>query len=543
MPSTSKKIVKIISAFTIVLSLLPYFVLAQTSAPSNSPSSSLDETGSGSCSVCWATPKKVDEFIDFITALLAELPTRYSEWWRAGQYRVNGPWQWWVYGSIMNNTSDSPNVYTSIVAGTLRNLDQTQSTARTTSVLLGIYGRDIVVDGALGLMTTFQPRPIMRDYQRLLDVDTIISDKIYEMGIAGWFDRRLSSETLLEIKALFDKQTGSGQLFNKTVIQDDATIANLLKISMSINKRHKTTVSLWKNIQSGNISRWGIFDLNFNAEDNIVVYTNDSYRADVQESYACARIWTGKSNMCSSDFKSFSKAIKNIVQSSLSWGKESINKITTASKRLQTIFSQEKGNNESDEDFQKRMTDFEQRESELLGIQWVKRQWWWLLTGIVWWNVPRSIANLAKPGWGKALANSFKRSLEWVKTFVNDTFTREVVSLISDTVQKKREDDPWLQEVITKRWEELTNKKQDINQQQLNIANNLSLLILDHVDQIKSNSIASTDDSRQRLAQTLANIRLLNTLIYNPNSKETIYETLARTCELQCSNLWWTCRL
>ena len=43
--------------------LLPFFVSAQTSAPSNTPNASFDPTGGNKCSVCGATPKQIESFL------------------------------------------------------------------------------------------------------------------------------------------------------------------------------------------------------------------------------------------------------------------------------------------------------------------------------------------------------------------------------------------------------------------------------------------------------------------------------------------------
>jgi hypothetical protein len=69
------------------------------------------------------------------------------------------------------------------------------------------------------------------------------------------------------------------------------------------------------------------------------------------------------------------------------------------------------------------------------------------------------------------------------------------------------------------------------------IVANLSTIEEDHAKRLQEQSKASTDDSIDKLADMLSRIRLLNSLIYNPNKKGTIYENIARACELQCTNL------
>ena len=239
MKSNQKQNISIILGILCLLS--PFFSYWQFAGSINSPS--IYSTDNKDCTVCGNSPLELEQFIEMTNSILSTLSTRYATQIRAWNYRIYGPWQGGLYGSIINNTSSSPNIYKNIVGGTLRNLDQKQSMLRTTSELLGIYGKDMITDGSLGIVAVSQPRPIVRDYQKLLDIDSMIGDKVFEVGIAWGFYRTLSKDTINEIQSILENHTGEWKLFKQVKLNPKTTTSNILKAMMALNHKYKNGIN------------------------------------------------------------------------------------------------------------------------------------------------------------------------------------------------------------------------------------------------------------------------------------------------------------
>ena len=505
-----------------IIFFLPIFVNAQTSAPSNQQPSS--HNNNASCTVCGSTPQQIEDFISMTTSILDILWTRYSTGILAGEYKVFGPWQAWLYGQAL--AWDIWSVYKSLVAGTIRNLDQKQSYIRTTSELLGIYTKDIIEDGVIWFAVVAQPWPMVRDYQRLQDVDTILADKISEMWAAGWFSKTLDEATISSIRDVMKAQEGSGKLFTTITIENNVKPSYILRILMSINKKHKNLIVLSKKTSSDSeidLSKWN---------EKITIDFNDNYRSNLKETYACARLWSKNKMACSAQFSDFTKRIKNISENFVkNWPKQSREKIETSAKRLKIALQKTTGKTDNDF-YKKNKDDYETREAELLSSQWFKKREPWL-TGLFSSNIPRSIEKSIKDGSLKAkdISERFKQLWNNIKWLLD---TIAVNKRIKGEEKEKKS--------IT---DDINIVQPSIAQESKNlyIIANLTTIEEDHAKRLQEQSKASTDDSIDKLADMLSRIRLLNSIIYNPNKKDTIYENIARACELQCTNLWGTCRL
>jgi hypothetical protein len=68
--------------------------------------------------------------------------------------------------------------------------------------------------------------------------------------------------------------------------------------------------------------------------------------------------------------------------------------------------------------------------------------------------------------------------------------------------------------------------------QQVNIVGNLQNIVTEHKSALTIQINNTTSDTQEALSKTLFHIRVINNILYN-----NIKEDIARTCELQCSNL------
>lgn len=437
--------------------------------------------------------------------------TILAQW---AQYHVFGPWQWWIYDGILWATNPW-SIIESIVAGTLKNFDKRQSYIRATAELLSIYGIDIIKDGGLWFLVTAQPRPIIRDYQLLLDIDTIVGDKLYEIGIAWGYGKKLPDNQLTQIQTLIKNNSGEWKLFmTNPVIDDSLTSTQILALLVRINNRFKNSLVLWSINWNETINVW--------SSQISTVDINKDFFISMKNHYACTRIGTSWKS-CSSSFATFKKNIKNITDTfKTKWPKKSREKIKKASKRLATRALQI--TNQTDWDFYKKsIDDYSQREQEILSSQWLTKRKWSAWDVIKWWlssNIPRKISNTR---WDiKWARQGIKNvSLSWSSYMSNLTknlTSKNLQYLFSDN------DSDYILNLPH-------------SPQQVNIANNLQNIITEHQSALTIQINNTTSDSQEALWKTLFNIRIINNILYN-----NIREDIARTCELQCSNLWGTCR-
>lgn len=475
------------------------------------------ENETENCLTCWWPSSQITTFIDFTNQIIDALPSNSDLIAQWPQYRIFWPRQWGIYNWILSSINPW-SILSNIVAGTLKNFDKRQSYIRATTELIGIYGIDIIKDGWLWFAIAAQPRPIVRDYQLLLDVDTLVWDKIYDIWVAWWYGKQLSEEQINTIRNIIFNYSGDGEskiFTTQPTIDSTTTSTQVLSLLLRTNNRFKKVLTLWGKTRDSNISIWW--------SNQIKVSLNPIYFNALQVSYNCVRIGSsGKS--CSSSFKKFKENINNIVKTfKEKWPEQSRKKIETASKRLATRSLQIwwATNNEF---YKKNIDDYTQRETELLSSQWLrKRTWLWILTWSLSVNIPRKeFWNMRKET--TTLAKDISNiTLSWVKYTTRTVDTRR--DAIKNSSQSKNNSD----------YKDITSLPATI--QQINIASDLNNIIIEQESILNNQIIQSSTDTQDALAKTLFHIRIINTILYN-----NIKEDIARTCELQCSNLWWICR-
>ena len=324
-----------------------------------------DSTGQTACSTCWWPSLEIMSMVDLSNQIINILPNNSNLITKWNQYRVFWPWQWGVYNGILWSQTPSSIVW-NIVMWTLKNFDKRQSYIRATTELLGIYGIDIIKDGWLGFLAASQPFAILRDYQLLLDIDTLVGDKIYEIGIAGWYSKALQEDQIAQVKTLLQNNSGKWKIFTDQIdVSDSLSSTQLLALLLRLSNRFKKVLVLWWLPTDNTITVWWW--------SKTQVKLNKDFFDILQKSYACTRIGTSWKT-CGSSFAIFKSNIKSIVSWFVEkWPKQSLKKIDTASKRLATRALQITNQTESDF-YKKNIDDYTQRESELLSAQWQKKE-------------------------------------------------------------------------------------------------------------------------------------------------------------------------
>lgn len=192
--------------------------------------------------------------------------------------------------------------------------------------------------------------------------------------------------------------------------------------------------------------------------------------------------------------------------------------------------------------------DYDARQSELLGAMGLKKH---IALGTGWLNfsasLPRDFQDMKQivkdslnniSSYRNALDanknNSIKRNTSNADDIVN-----QIYQMDSRWIQANNE--PGMIWSILSRlgWD---NNTATLSQRQTAILSSLQEIESYHYTAMNEQAIASTDDSQNLLANLLSTIRYIKENIYNPISKTSIYENIARICETQCKNLWWICR-
>lgn len=480
---------RIITSIIIWLSLVWSFSYAQETIP---------------CNTCSTMSTELQQYITFANQIIDVLDSRsklISNW---SSYNILWPRQWWTYNGILIDKNPS-GLIQGVILGTLKNLDRRQSQLRSTTEVLSIYTLDIFTDGALWFIVANQPWPIMRDFQYLLDIDTLISDKIYDLG-AMWSQwKQLTSQERNMIIEILKNNIWEWKILQSTndyILHPAMSSTDILRILLRINTRYKKALTL---------STTKI-DNSINARNSTIILSQVHFQ-NLVNNYKCVRIWTNTKS-CWWSFENFKKSIDNITKSFIETGpKQSRSKINTAYKRLITrwkiiMWAEQKK--------EQNLEQYLLREHDLITSRWdgrtlTKRSGWWIFTWALSSNIPRQIQS------SRDTVINESKNIITLRNGIKDNITpTETLSNLNRTQEKASET--------------------LISTQQIVISNSLSTVILHHQKTKNTQLNVSTFDSQEALSKITNRIRIINDLLGS-----NIKDDLTRTCNLQCSNLWWIC--
>ncbi|AKH32602.1 hypothetical protein XF24_00242 [candidate division SR1 bacterium Aalborg_AAW-1] len=454
-----------------------------------------------SCLTCGSMAPELQDYIIFANQIVDALDTKTDIISNGLSYNIFGPWQGGTYNGILVDKNPS-GLIQSIVLGTLKNIDRRQSQVRGTIEVLSIYTTDIIKDGSLGFLVASQPWPIMRDFQYLLDIDTMISDKIYDLGTMGMQGKTLTEQERTTILEILKNNTGEGKIFSSEPnLSPSITSTDILRLLLRINNRNKKTLTLSTTKIDNTVT----------ANNSTLTLSKKHFENMVQK-YKCVRIGS-KAKSCGGSREDFKKSIDNITKSFIETGpKQSWNKINTAYKRLITrgkiIMGSENIN-------KKELEEYMVKEHELItsrgdGQTLTKRTGRGIITGALSSNIPRMVGNIWSEVMkeGKELSTLRKSSQENITSESNNNFSNKEKKIIETATSTP-------QLIITNSMVGVIESHHTMKTQQLNV---------------------STQDSQETLAKITYRIRVINNIL-----STTIKEDLTRTCNLQCSNLGGIC--
>lgn len=466
-----------------------------------------------SCHTCGAMHSNLQNIIQFSLQTLDILwsPDKILNRW--GSYHIFWPWQAGVYsGNVPNKLSS--NFIDSIIGGTLRNLDRRQSSLRASTELLSIYAWITLNDGILWLLIIYQPRPLVRDYEYLLDLDSKIWEKISQLGAMGMQWKILNEKERTELIKLLKQHTWPGKLFTQDATLDSAlSVSDVLRFLFSLNHLNKHTLTVWWTPKIDTITVW-----------NSSFFPASDYYANISKAYKCARLLSKdsegkrKSSICSTNFTNFKQSINNITKSFVESGpQQSLETITKASQKLMMRGKIIMG---ADQLKEQQRQEYLQREQELISSQshgeLIKR------TG-------RN--NIIKGAISSNIIRTIKNPKHW------ETLTTIVQQWkqARTTIQESLSSSPSNTNTLSNAQKKLLSQQATPSQQR--IGNTLHSIAQQHFHEKTQQLTISSDDSQEIIEHITRNIRQINDIIANH-----IKNDLSRTCSLQCSNLWGICR-
>lgn len=286
-------------------------------------------------SICGTAPEEMMLLMNFVREMSNSIQTIWTEWDYLGQYVNPNRFKW--------NVFDPP---VQIKLGRLaRNISQKiklifASTAIFSNPVNFAGLKDIV--GWTVLLT--KNKVFLRDTKVVEELESILSEKKYELGVGGGWSEKIHPENLQIMRDIIQQYKDEWLLVDPSNIEDGAVYNNVTSLLTSMLSAAKSFLYFDSIDQFNEISRWGKNGIN-------VTFSPSPFMDNMRIKYSCAR---GLINPCDSALATFKKNMKNIGTTLSDSVSKSVTTFSDAGKRIGEFFKKEK----SDE--------FKERETDLL---------------------------------------------------------------------------------------------------------------------------------------------------------------------------------
>jgi len=309
------------------------FIFAQNNLNQNT----IPEVNTDECLTCAMTPEILHRFIERNYDILSTIETldRWERWWEYNSPR----WlfnQWWLPSiPSPNQTWNSMSWFTSqysILNSTFQGLRKNikakiQWFGTTASILShNVFNRDFLI--WFGII--FRQSPFVRDYKKLIELDNLISDKLFDTSMWWGLKDAIHPDHIKKINELTKKY----EWWNMWVfedwwltIQSNATYKDLYSVLRAMNKKHRNVLA-FPNISSK--LHFGWEDIKSLSKSKILVKRAQNYAEILQESYTCVK-WF----VCDTSFSKFWYNMSKISENMKKWWYDSVKQIQSSVVRLQ----------------------------------------------------------------------------------------------------------------------------------------------------------------------------------------------------------------
>lgn len=439
-----------------------------------------------SCDACNTTSPYIDNYINFWYEIIKTLQT-YAN---TDQYALQQKKE-------TNNTKGSEQTNMDaeqkrILQSIVNNLNnQSQSLASTTYAFSLISIETAFTDSWKSMIVLLQNQALLRDWQKVDALWQSIANTIIDMGNAGVFERlwfrQWRDERIYEIIERYSKMDNPPiELLGSDIKNIRTQPRDLLGALWRMNQALKTTISIWNNIVDNLDNKFLHKEIQFSqkAQDEIPVY------------YSCAR-WVSWMS-CSKSWQRAREWLEAVRKDTKNQTNDAKTTFKNALKRLQWFRSQ----NDQTKELLK------QRQNELLRSeywwQWVRNNEWKPLTQWLW-DSRKSLKQQTTEVWPFAGLKVNPTKESWEPFVVWDIATSHV---------QKREKETLESAFISVRQDALQNRR-EWTYADVSPITKLFPLITQEI--------------------TTARYRI------DSIKPESIVNNLWRACDLQCSNVWWTC--
>ena len=448
------------------------------------------------CDACTTTSPFIDNYIDFGYEIIRTLRTYANKEASILTSEKNSTWNANNEAVYTDNIQrqDIRNALDTI-ASNLNSKAQSLSTAWLAATLITIEWA--ALDSWKSLWPMLHSASIMRDRQKLDALDQQITNTIFELGNAGVFIR-LGFKPGLEDRLISIAQSYSQwsyPVLGPVGVYAGWNPSEWISALRRMNQSLKTIIGTANRSQINNNRLNGQLTFSQALQDELVWSANKEWY------YTCAK-WAAGLTTCSRTKQSAKNAAQNIIDDTKNQGKEAIDIIKKAAKRLSWFRSKNGDVRDS----------LKERENELLRSQY------WLMG-------PRNNIGIVN-----ATKQTFSDARKSVRSDI--TQTAPIADIISpDTYSQKEE--PFVVGDLASIY------KQGSQQ------NTFQTIMQSTISQARQSQKATVFWEIAHITKLFPDLTksiITSTYTIDSAKPQTIVKNLWKACELQCSNLGGTCR-
>lgn len=352
-------------------------------------------------------------------------------------------WNWWLFVNqvlYLSGTTSALDLVSSSVLGWVKSLF---SATTTTLVLLLLTSASTFQSNASSFLILFKDRPIVRDYKRMLDIESELFDVAYfrskQVDLTRSFDWDLLNQFSEVIKQYQDNWLLSYTW--TTQISNTASMSDILWDLVHMNAAMKWFMLDWSTVWGERIRsyRWCMWERNDNADCIPVLKFSDETLINLRKEYD--GIWMYWScNRIASNIKRASQKNKENTKGSSETAEE---KIERWEKELKDLYAgnTNNGSKEKKKINRCKMSDYQMAQlkaywwDDWTCEEWESWVWWWVdlkFSAPMDYNELKSVAIWMKDGAVsvvKASVGATKQFITKIKTnldkFDNSKTTRE----------------------------------------------------------------------------------------------------------------------
>lgn len=428
------------------------------------------------CQTCSTTAPLIDQYMKFSYEIISTLQTLANEKQRE---------------TVQNNSTD-------VLTRIANNLNQKWQTIVTFNVLMSTIGTQIISSSARQeIAVMVNSKALMRDREKLDQLDQDISDTLFDLGQAGAFIANLQ-EYQQRASAIIKKYADQDGSFIEITGEPSPSASELIGGLWDLNQAYKRFIAEDKT------DGFDVFSEKHG--DTLWIQLTRANYESLQEQYNCTR----GINKCDETYKKFGDNVSETLDGAQWDADEAVATIKTSLERLKCAFSKQSSVKCQKLGFREKQNDLLRN---LYGIEW---------------PFANQQGTSALSNSMSRLGDSFAREVNDVKDF----YTKNDNQQSSITLPSK-----WLLDISTP---DFATKKENEN-------------LYASLVWVMNSTLAQSKSSRQShvLADPLVvtrNIPRTSIVVYSainiigdPQKAKSITQNLGKACENQCSNLWWTC--